>query len=289
MSVNMVTDAQIAAIGKSIEVIYEKARDNVKDDLLGKVYGERSTKTSMTAIRSLDGFGLMREFKSERQPGIIGEAITVATPIKWERTIDVKREDIEDDDYDYIKDVANSVGVASRRTPLSEVAKALMKGFTTATNDGSYFFSSDHGNLQSGALNASNLQAALAKLSAQTDGEGQPLALQGKVLVYGAANASAAEALINTQTIDGTTNTMYHKLELVESPFITDNSWYVVDNTTGILPVLMVYRVRPDKVVARDDSNSDRAFDKDIFSWGTRGRFCAAYHNYKLIVGSTGA
>ena len=145
MSVNVINDATLAAIGSSIETLYEKARDGVEDNLAGKVYNERKTNKSMVAIRSLDGFGLMREFKSERQPGIVGEAITVATPVKWERTIDVKREDIEDDDYGYITDLANSVGVASKRTPIAEIAKALMKGFTTQLSDGNYFFSAAHG------------------------------------------------------------------------------------------------------------------------------------------------
>lgn len=289
MSVNVINDAALAAIGSNIETIYEKARDGVEDNLVGKVYNERKTNKSMVAIRSLDGFGLMREFKSERQPGIVGEAITVATPVKWERTIDVKREDIEDDDYGYITDLANSVGVASKRTPIAEIAKALMKGFTTTLSDGQYFFSAAHGNLQSGTLNASNLQAALDKIAAQTDANGGALAFQGKVLVVGPSNTSAAKSLIETETISGTTNIYYKALDLVISPFITDNSWYVVDNAEGVMPLLLVMRVAPDKIVARDETNSDRAFDKDIYSWGTRGRFCAAYHNYKLIVGSTGS
>ena len=289
MAVNVINDATLAAIGKSIEVIYEKARDGVEDNLLGKVYNVRKTNKSMVAIRSLDGYGLMREFKSERQPGLVGEAITVATPVKFERTIDVLREDIEDDDYGYVTDLTNSVGVASKRTPINEVAKALMKGFTTTLNDGNYFFSAAHGNLQSGALNASNLQAALDKIAAQTDAEGGPLAFQGRVLVVGPQNMSAAKALIDTETLSGTSNIYYEALDLVVSPFITDTSWYVLDNTQGIYPILMVMRTEPNKIVARNDTNSDKAFDKDIFSWGTRGRFCAAYHNYKLIVGSTGS
>ncbi|VXC39030.1 Mu-like prophage major head subunit gpT family protein [Plantibacter sp. T3] len=40
------------------------------------------------------------------------------------------------------------------------------------------------------------------------------------------------------------------------------------------------------KLLAKTDINSDRAFDKDIFSWGTRARHNVGYGNHQLIVGA---
>jgi len=289
MSVNVINKAKLDAIGTSIECIYQQQYDKVEDNLNAVVYGEHHTKHAITEIASLDGFGLMREFKSERVPGVIGSLITIVKPKKYERTIDIKREDIEDDTYGYATDMAKTVAVASRRTPIKMVADVLMAGFTTNMSDGKTFFHADRGNLQTGALNATNLKAAREKLSKMTDGEGQPLCFVADTLVVGPNNQSAAEEILNSQMVSGSTNVLYKSLKLVVSPYITDNSWYVLSTKEGSHPLVFVYRVKPDKIIAKNDENSDRAFDKDVFSWGTRGRFAAAYHNPKLIVGSTGA
>lgn len=288
MSVNIINKATLDAIGKNIGITFQKGRDNFTNDLVNVLYNERNTKLPTEVIASLDGYGLMREFKSERQPGVIGEVITVATVKKFERTIDIKREDIEDDNIGYAQELANSVGIASVRTPYAEVAKALVKGFTDNLKDGHPFFYAGRGNLQTGALTEDNLSAAILKLETQKDGEGEALGFKATTLIVGPQNRAAAEKIIKATQISGSTNIYYNALKLVVCNYIQDTSWYVVDGSEGVFPIIMLMRVRPDKIVARNEENSDRAFDKDIYSWGTRGRFVAAYHNPKLIVGSTG-
>lgn len=289
MTVNIVNKATLDAIGKNIGITFQKGRDNFTNDLVNVLYNERMTNLPTQVIASLDGYGLMREFKSERQPGVIGEAITVATVKKFERTIDIKREDIEDDNIGYAQELANSVGIASARTPYAEVVKVLTQGFTVNLADGAPFFSNTRGNLQTGALTEENLAAAILKLESQKDAEGQPLGFKATTLIVGPQNRAAAAKIIKATQVSGTTNIYYNALNLVVSQYITDDSWYVVDGSEGTFPIILLMRVRPDKIVARTEDNSDRAFDKDIYSWGTRGRFVAAYHNPKLIVGSAGA
>lgn len=284
-----ITQATLNAITSNINTSFKKALGKVENNLKGVLYDEQNTTASMEVIKSLDGFGLMKEFKSERRPGIVGSVITIAKPVKFERTIDIPREDIEDDNIGYVPAMVNTVAVASERTPLYQTVDALMKGFTTNMNDGKPFFDTSRGNLQTGALTAANLEAARTKLANQKDAEDNPLGFIADTLIVGVNNQSAAEKIINAQQIDGTSNVLYHSLTLVVSPYITDDSWYVLDSKEGVYPMVLVMRVKPDKVVAKDDENSDKAFDRDVFSWGTRGRFVPAYHNPKLIVGSAGA
>lgn len=284
-----INQATLNAITSNINTTFQKSLGKVENGLKGVLYNEQNSTASMEAIKSLDGFGLMKEFKSERRPGIVGEVITIAKPVKFERTIDIPREDIEDDNIGYVAGMVNTIAVASERTPIYQVATALMKGFTAEMNDGKTFFHSDRGNLQTGALTADNLKAARTKLANQKDAEGNPLGFIADTLIVGVNNQSAAEEIINAQQINGSSNTLYHALNLVVSPYITDDSWYVTDSKEGVFPMVLVMRVKPDKIVAKNDENSDKAFDRDVFSWGTRGRFVAAYHNPKLIVGSAGA
>ena len=284
-----ITQETLNALTSNIKTTFQKSLGKVENNVKNVLYNEQNSTASIEVIKSLDGYGLMKEFKSERRPGVVGEVITIAKPTKFERTVDIPREDIEDDNIGYVAGVVNSIAIASERTPIYEVKTALMKGFTAKMNDGKTFFNADRGNLQTGALTADNLKAARTKLANQKDAEGNALGFLADTLIVGVNNQSAAEEIINAQQINGTSNTLYHALKLVVSPFITDDSWYVLDSSEGVFPMVLVMRVKPDKIVAKNDENSDKAFDRDVFSWGTRGRFVAAYHNPKLIVGSAGA
>ena len=284
-----ITQETLNALTSNIKTTFQKSLGKVENNVKNVLYNEQNSTASIEVIKSLDGYGLMKEFKSERRPGVVGEVITIAKPTKFERTVDIPREDIEDDNIGYVAGVVNSIAIASERTPIYEVMTALMKGFTAKMNDGKTFFNADRGNLQTGALTADNLKAARTKLANQKDAEGNALGFLADTLIVGVNNQSAAEEIINAQQINGTSNTLYHALKLVVSPFITDDSWYVLDSSEGVFPMVLVMRVKPDKIVAKNDENSDKAFDRDVFSWGTRGRFVAAYHNPKLIVGSAGA
>jgi phage major head subunit gpT-like protein len=61
--------------------------------------------------------------------------------------------------------------------------------------------------------------------------------------------------------------------------------WALADLNEGLLPFVMQIRTAI-TLVAKTDLNSDRAFDKDIFTWGTRARHNAGYGNHQLIVGA---
>lgn len=54
------------------------------------------------------------------------------------------------------------------------------------------------------------------------------------------------------------------------------------------MPFVLQIRVAI-SLIAKTDINSDRAFDKDIFTWGTRARHNAGYGNHQLIVGAIGS
>lgn len=285
----IVNEATLKALSKNVSTTFQKTLGKVENNLIGVLYNERNTKASMEMIMSLDGVGLMKEFKSERRPGVVGKVITLAKPVKYERTLEIPREDIEDDNMGWVDEAVRGIAVASERTPLHNVVETLMTGFTTKMNDGDNFFATSRGNLQTGALTADNLEAARAKVALQTDGEGQPLGFLADTLIVGPKNQSAAEKLLNAQEINGSSNTLYKALTLVVSPYITDESWYVLDTKEQTYPIVMVMRVKPNGIVSKTDLNSDKAFDRDIFAWGSRGRFAAAFHNPKLIVGSTGA
>lgn len=65
----------------------------------------------------------------------------------------------------------------------------------------------------------------------------------------------------------------------------SNKKWALADLSEGLMPFVMQIRVAI-TLVSKTDLNSDRAFDKDIFTWGMRARHNAGYGNHQLIVGA---
>ena len=92
----------------------------------------------------LGAFPQLREWLGPRQvKNLTGHAFTI-TNRKFEATVAVKREDIEDDKLGLFKPVFSEMGEGARRHK-EELTFALLKGgFTTACYDGQNFFDTDH-------------------------------------------------------------------------------------------------------------------------------------------------
>jgi len=69
-------------------------------------------------------------------------------------------------------------------------------------------------------LDQENYEDGFAAMMSQRDFDDQPLGVKPTHLIYGASNKAAAEALIKTQIIDGTTNVHYQEVQLILSPYL---------------------------------------------------------------------
>ncbi len=80
---------------------------------------------------------------------------------KFESTIAVPRDDIEDDSYGVFTPLFREMGHAAQTHPDELVFALLAAGFTTTCYDGQFFFDIDHpvGNAETGITSVSNMQA----------------------------------------------------------------------------------------------------------------------------------
>lgn len=115
---------------------------------------------SSTAIEEYGWLGEvddLREWVGER---VIGDLTSYGYTIrnrKFERTIAVKRDEIEDDQHGQYGARFRSLGDAAARHPCRLVFDALLNGFTRDCYDGQYFFDDDHP--AQGQPNQSNVTA----------------------------------------------------------------------------------------------------------------------------------
>lgn len=235
----------------------------------------------------------LREFKDERIPGTLSGFSYEITNKKWESTLNVDRDLIEDDRTGEIMMAVNALATKAAQHYTKLISAAFKLGFSTAIFDGANFFATTHttGSNYEGtgkAIDGTNVDAMELKLAGQVDDKGEPLGYRGTHLIIGPCNRAAANALVNVPTLTGgAANPHYKRYEIVELPYlaVTDKQWAIADLSQGLLPFIMQIRV-PINLVSKNELNSDLAYDKDIFSWGTRGRHNAGFGNHQLIVGA---
>lgn len=235
----------------------------------------------------------LREFKSERVPGTLSGYKYEIDNKKFESTLDVDRDHIEDDRTGEILQAINSLATKAAQHYTRLICQTFKAAYSTVIFDGENFFDADHplgGNYlgTAKAIDGANIDAADLLLAGQTDDKGEPLGYRATHIIIGPYNRAAANALFNVPTLPGgAANPYYKRLEIIELPYlsVTDKQWAVADLSQGLLPFIMQIRV-PITLVSKNEINSDRAFDKDIYTWGTRARHNAGYGNHQLIVGA---
>ncbi|MEV0360085.1 Mu-like prophage major head subunit gpT family protein [Nocardia sp. NPDC050697] len=238
----------------------------------------------------------LREFKSERVPGTLSGYSYSITNKKYESTLDVDRDIIEDDNTGQIMQAVNTLATKAAKAYTKGVTAAFLAGFSTAIFDGSNFFDAGHslGSNYEGTskdITGANVDAMELKLAGQKDDRGDYLGYSGTHLIVGPALKAAALNFVNARTIvsggAAVDNPYYKRYEVVVLPDlgITDKHWALADLNEGLLPFVVQIRTAI-TLVSKTDLNSDRAFDKDIFTWGTRARHAFGYGNHQLIVGA---
>lgn len=238
----------------------------------------------------------LREFKSERVPGKLSRFDYEITNKKFESTIDVDRDVLEDDQTGQIMMAVNALATKAGKHYTKLTTSAFDLGFTTPVFDGQNFFDADHegGSNYLGTgkdLNGTNVDEAEMLLADMRDDTGELLGYSGTHIIVGPALRSAANKLVNSKVIvengAAVDNPHYQAYKVIVLKHLgkTSKKWAVADLEEGLLPFVMQIRVAI-TLLAKTDVNSDKAFDQDIFRWGTRARHNAGYGNHQLIVGA---
>lgn len=269
------------------KTIYRKALSEDYEDHAKPLYAVTPNKSGFARILSLEGVPGFRRWLSERRPGTFKFATETAKIGKWEQSVAIDNDDIEDDELGAYKSALEEMALENKLAYGLMAIEAINKGFTVKTQDDEFYFSSAHGNLQSGALDATNFEAAVLKLESQRDAQGKSYRYLADTLIVGPANRAKARAIVEKESLaGGESNTNYKSVKVIVIPSITDNSWYVADLSRKTKPVEIIVRRAAG---ALRELMKDRRDDQDVVTYGTDGRFDAAYSNYRLIVGSTGS
>ncbi|MCK4373725.1 MAG: Mu-like prophage major head subunit gpT family protein [Candidatus Brocadiae bacterium] len=212
------------------------------------------------------------------------------------RIVQVKRNDIADDNIGVYRPGVRQLGRRAALYPLRLAAEVLPAGFTDQWIDGTTIFSDSHewvggqswSNRSDVALNAANFEAAVNALEGRVGPDAAPLGLEPDLLVCGLANKAAAEAILEVQYLEGgQSNRNYKKCELlVLSRFGAGEAWFVMD-TDPVKPMILQDREGPE-FTAKDSPEDDEAFYRERYAYKGRRRCAVAVLAPWLVQASDG-
>ena len=253
--------------------------------------------------RWLANFPQMKEWIGKKHITKLAEYDYVIRNKDYAATIEVRRNDIEDDQIGIYKPQAESAAWSAKQHPDELVFEAVNKAFTAKCYDGQPMISGSHkvgkltfSNKGTKKLSIASLAAAQASYGvARTtmmkfkDESGRPLNVKPNILLVPPAQEDVANALMTVDRLeDGKPNPYKGTAKVQVSARLTDdNAWFLVDNTKPVKP--FVYQLRKKPVfVSQTNMDSPSVFMEGVFYFGAESRGAAGYGFWQTVYGSTG-
>ena len=221
----------------------------------------------------------------------------------WETTVEVDRNDIEDDQIGIYAPMAQEAGFSSKQLP-DEIDADLKNGaFAGTCYDGQYFYDTDHpvagasvSNKGTAALSAATTAAAAASYGAArtaimsiTDDEGRPLALIPDVLEVPPALEATARLICESDKLtDQSPNPWKGTARVLVNPRLTSTTaWFLHVTNRPLKPFVFQQRKAP-VFVSQTDMNADNVFMRKNYRFGAEARCAGGYGLWQMSYGSTG-
>lgn len=247
----------------------------------------------------LAAIGTLREWVGDR---VVDDLSAYDFAIKnrdFEKTMRVRKPDLEDDQLGMYGSIAEMLGDAANRHPDRLVRALIEGGFATNGYDGVPFFATTHpsatGGTQSNkgttALDMNSYSAAIQQMRGLTDDGGEILDIgRDLVLVVPAALEQTARIILNQDfiVVAGvlTNNIWKGSARLMVINQLTDaNNWYILDMGSILKPFIMQFRKRP-VLTSLTNLTDENVFKRNEFLWGVDYRGEAGYALWQTAFGA---
>lgn len=255
---------------------------------------------SSTAENSYKWLGQMpslREWIGEREIQHLDSYGYTIRNKKFEKTLAVPRDDIEDDQYAIYTPFFSQMGEEAATHPDDLCFGLLAQGFTEKCYDGKAFFASDH---PSGDKTFSNVgkkkldrdsyvEARTAMMSVAGD-KGKSLRIVPDLLVVSPKNEMAARHILEADRVDGTSNVLKGTADILVTPQLAgknEEKWFLLCTKRFLKP--LIYQMRkPLKLVQLTKEDDINVFMRDEYLYGVDGRSNAGFGFWQMAYGSDG-
>lgn len=284
-----------------------------------KAFEEAPTQWQETAMRLpstasqndyhwLSNFPRMREWIGKKVINSLSAFKYSIVNNDFEVTVEVDRNDIEDDQLGIYVSHAQMAGFSARQLPDEIVSELKNNAFTSKCYDGQPFYDTDHpvtggnnvitsvSNKLTVALSASTQAAAAASFGAARlailsfkDEEGRPLNLSPNILeVPPALETTANMLMLSDKLMDNSPNPYKGMARVLVNPRLTsDTAWFLHVTTMPVKPFIYQERKAP-VFVSQTSMEADDVFYDRSFKYGAEARAAGGYGFWQMSVGSTG-
>lgn len=241
----------------------------------------------------------LREWIGERMLRNVAANVYALRNKDFEASIEIDRNDIEDDNLGVYGPIAGALGEQAARWPQDIIATALLAGETASAPafDGQPFFNASHpvspvgqatgtysNLLTSTGLSADNYQAARAAMMSYLGEDGRPMAVMPNLLIVPPQLEKKAKEIVmgdNLAVVFGSntaataiTNVNKGSAEVLVLPELATDatSWYLADTTKGIKPIIFQNRRGPQLTSLTAPTDANVFYHKKfIYGVDTRG------------------
>lgn len=303
----LVNKQSLTALFFNVKATFNRAFD-AAPSTWNKIAMKVTSTSGENQYKWLSRFPRMKKWIGEKTvKQLEGHGYTIVND-DWEATVEVDRNDIEDDQMGMVGPEAEMAGFSAKQLPDELVYGVVNGGFTNKCYDGQFFFDTDHpvknedgtegsvSNKGTVALSIATLAAAKASYGAGRtamrkfkDDEGRPLGVRPNILLVGPGLEDTANSLMTVDRLeDGKPNPYKGTAEVVVGDWLTsDTAWFLLDTTKPVKPFIYQERKAPN-FVAMIDMNSPTVFNLKKFLFGAEARAAAGYGFWQLAWGSTG-
>ncbi|MFZ5559281.1 MAG: Mu-like prophage major head subunit gpT family protein [Patescibacteria group bacterium] len=239
------------------------------------------------------------EWVAERQKKVVGAYKITLSDKKYEDTLRVNREDIEDDNLGLYKPIIQMFGIAHPNHQDKLAFELFKNSFSDKAYDNVEFCGTHSWGTNKGttALSETAIDEAVAAMQSFKTDEGEFLMVNPTHLIvppklYGTAIrcTESLQLITGENATKGNLNVVSkYGLKVIKSPYLTDtNNWWLADCSKPIKPFIMQVRIPPEFESDLDlnAGGGSQKFEADILSWGTRSRYNAGYMWPQLVYGS---
>ena len=282
-------------IGEVLDVVFQNEYSRPIDNTWTQLC------TTINSTKAIEKYGFlganpsMREFKDERQPtGFQEHAFSIANK-KYESTISIAVDALDDDQYGQIALQVQKLGEVTRQFKEECAYTVLAEGDQSTYGpcyDGQNFFSDSHsegtyyttnqGNYGSSTLTQTSLSATRAIMMRFRDDRGKELKIVPDTLIVPPELEDTAIQLTKSATVDasGNVNVNQGRYKVLVTPFITDSDSWILAKTNGVMKPL-IYQNRMDAKFQALEGNSEAGFMRDEYLYGVKTRFAFGYGDWR--------
>jgi len=241
----------------------------------------------------------MRKWVGDRVVNDIESNTLVITNDKFESTIEMKREEIDDDEHGVYLPLASLMGQDAGMYPDELLVEALVNGETDTWTDGDTFYNNNRtfgsntiDNLVELALSATTLNTAYQNMTSFVGHSDKPMKVVPKYLIHGPSNRTVAFDILKNDFIASSSAAIRNANQNLVTPIqssrlVGDDAakWFLCGEIAGIRGPVWQDRQKPEFQTSRLSPDSDFVFETDKFQFGTRMRGKAFLSLPQLIVG----